>query len=61
MNEQDQYQTTRPSEAVPVPPKGLHDLSTLDTPPPPEGIKAFEAMIRKDLRERRSVPPQTDS
>lgn len=60
MNEQDQYQIPRSDEATSVPSKGLHNLSTLDTPPHPEWVEAFDAMIRKDLR-RRLTPPQANS
>jgi hypothetical protein len=46
-------------EPTEMPLKGPNVLSTLDTPPHPDAIKAHDAAIRRHLKDRRSpqFPP----
>jgi hypothetical protein len=53
MSELDQYEITKQTDPLPVLPRGPHSGSTLDAPPRPAAIKAYQAMIRKDLQEQR--------
>jgi hypothetical protein len=47
-------------EPTRVPLKGPNVISTLDTPPHPDAVKAQDASIRKHLQDRRSRedPPE---
>jgi hypothetical protein len=54
MSEQDQYEVKQgEAKPIPMPPMGPHSGSTLDAPPRPEAVQAYNAMIRKDLRKQR--------
>jgi hypothetical protein len=55
MSEQDQYETKRPNEPIPVPPPGPHSASTLNVSLSQRALEAYHAMIRKDLG-RQSAP-----
>ena len=40
--------------------KGPNVISTLDTPPHPDAVKAHDAAIRRHLRDRRPAQDQSD-
>jgi hypothetical protein len=51
-------QGLEPTEA---PLKGPNVISTLDTPPRPDAVRAQDAAIRKHLRDRRNPPGPPDA
>jgi hypothetical protein len=47
-------------EATKVPLKGPNVISTFDTPPHPDAVKAHDAAIRRHLQDKRPPGPQPD-
>jgi len=62
MSEDEPLKGGEEMEPTRVPLKGPNVISTLDTPPHPDAVKAHDAAIRKHLRGRRSQQdrPQDD-
>jgi hypothetical protein len=60
MTEEEPFKGGEEIEPTWVPLKGPNVISTLDTPPSPDAVKAHDAAIRKHLQDRRSQqdPPQ---
>jgi hypothetical protein len=56
----EQGPTKDQQQPIAVPGKGPNVATTLDLPPDPKRIKAFMAMVRKDVLDRR-LHPQADS
>jgi hypothetical protein len=60
MSEDEPFKGSEDIEPTQAPLKGPNVISTLDTPPSPDAVKAHDAAIRKHLQDRRSQqdPPQ---
>jgi hypothetical protein len=60
MNEEQPFKGDEDVEPTSVPLKGPNVISTFDTPPHPDAVKAQDAAIRKHLQGRkpRRDPPQ---
>ncbi|HSZ12735.1 MAG TPA: hypothetical protein VK790_01705 [Solirubrobacteraceae bacterium] len=54
MSEEQPFKGGERDEPTMVPPKGPNVISTLDTPPRPDAVKAHDAAIRKHLQDRRA-------
>jgi len=48
-------------EPTEVPLKGPNVISTLDSPPHPDAVKAQDAAIRRHLKDRRMPPHRSDA
>ncbi len=62
MTEEDPFKGAEDIEPTLVPLTGPNVISTLDTPPSPDAVKAHDAAIRKHLQDRRSQqdPPPAE-
>jgi hypothetical protein len=60
MSEDEPIRRAEDIEPTKAPLKGPNVISTFDTPPRPDAVKAHDAAIRKHLQHRRSEqePPQ---
>ena len=54
MNEDDPFKGAEDMEPTRAPLKGPNVISTLDTPPSPDAVRAHDAVIRRHLQDRRS-------
>lgn len=52
MAEEEPFKDTEGMEPTKVPLKGPNVISTLDSPPHPDAVRAHEAAIRKHLQDR---------
>jgi hypothetical protein len=53
MSEQDPFRRLRDPQPTKMQLKGPNVISTFDTPPSPDAVRAHEAAIRKHLQDRR--------
>jgi hypothetical protein len=56
MTEEEPFKDAQDMEPTRAPLKGPNVISTFDTPPHPDAIRAQDAAIRKHLQDRRSRP-----
>jgi hypothetical protein len=58
MTEEDPFEGAGDMEPTRVPLTGPNVISTFDSPPHPDAVKAHDAAIRKHLQDRRSQQDQ---
>ncbi len=56
MTEEEPLKGAEEMEATKVPLKGPNVISTFDSPPHPDAVKAHDASIRKHLQKRKPPP-----
>ncbi len=56
MTEEEPLKGAEEMEPTKVPLKGPNVISTLDSPPHPDAVRAHDAAIRKHLQNRKSPP-----